>query len=116
MRAIKLDAERQLIIEVWVDGLEDMQRMVNGKIEIAHRFYDGDVERNTLYVDDEGLFKGNVHGFVLVDEAYDVEGGIKLTGDGLICGFDEKTGKTIDCNMTIDEVSKMIAFVTYKPY
>lgn len=116
MRAILIDVEKQIIIEVWQDGLEDMQRMVGGRIELGHRFYDGEVERNTLFVDEEGLLKNIVKGFVLIDDAYDVEGGIKFTGNGLICGFDENTGKTLDCTLSIDELANNITFVTYHPY
>src|SRR5690606_8623553 len=115
MRAIKIDTENRTITEIEIGGLKDMQKAVGGLIEVAQRFYDGESERNTLFVAEEGLLKNIEVGFVLTDEAYDVEGGLKFTGNGLICGFQETTGKTIDCNLSIDDIKKMIAFVTYQP-
>lgn len=51
-KAIFIDAEKREISVIDINGLDDMNKAVQGGISLAHQFPNGD----TLYVDDEGAF------------------------------------------------------------
>ena len=103
MRAIKITAETGAIEEIEIDGLADMQAAVGGYLEAACDTPDG---KNTLYVDEEGLMKENEH-FILY-----CHGHAPYAGNGLFCGFNSRSGKTVDCKMSLDEVKKDVRFIT----
>ena len=101
MRAIVIDAENQEILEADVhkgDTLKFMQQIVDGLIQPAV-----DLERSggadTVYVNEEGLFKG-------FDYAFSFEGAHQshFVGNGVIMGCDYSTGATVGTQLTLDEV------------
>lgn len=87
MRYIKIDSRQRTVLEAFFDKgdvLPQMQKQVGGLIEPVHI----KIENNdTLFVNEEGLFMGWRHGFYWH--------GLRLMGDGIICGFDPKTGDTV---------------------
>lgn len=99
MRYIKIDAENQLITEGYFSSdvktrLKEMQELVGGYIEAVHPMQPNN---DTLFVNEEGLFEGYQHGFYW--------GSLPLMGNGIVCGFDPKTGDTIACKSSVGEIS-----------
>lgn len=100
MKAIHINAEKQTITEININGLSGMQDAVGGYIAVAH----GPNDKNTIYVDDEGLLKGYNYGF-------EYNGAHQpFAGNGIVCGIDYETGESTDCTLTIDEIKKNVRF------
>jgi len=103
MRSIKIDARNKTVEEIELDDkdtLGGMQKVVGGYIEVAHN--DG---KNTLYVDEEGLYKGG-QDFFTYDGAHQ-----PFVGNGLWCGVNHKNGKTVKCTLTVEEVRSKVRFM-----
>lgn len=65
-------------------------------------------DTNDIYVDEEGLLG-------LTDESKFFqfgEGRQPIAGNGLILGFDQNTGDSVDTNLTIEEVKDKVKFLT----
>lgn len=102
MKAIHIDAENREIKEIEVKDYKDMQKAVGGLITMAHDPND----KNTIYVDDEGLLKG-------YDYFFSYEGAHQeFAGNGIIVGINYDTGESTDCSLSIDEVKNRVEFLT----
>jgi Domain of unknown function (DUF3846) len=94
-------------------GLADMHKLVEGYIEIAHHWPNGDV----LYVDEEGRLKGPKVGFRLALQADDQA----LAGNGLVVGREVETElrpggyTTGDPGISIEELARLVLFVRFVP-
>lgn len=81
MRAIFIDSTARTIEEIELpegeaEHLAELQKRVGGYIELATQFPNGD----TLFVDEEGLFKENQQFFVIIG------GHQPFAGNGVIVG------------------------------
>lgn len=89
IRVIVIDAQQREVHEAQVPKgsnaeLAALHSLVDGYIQVAHRFDNGDV----LYVDEDGLAKGLGHFFCLVGQTS------WIAGSGVIVG----TAGSCDCN------------------
>ena len=103
MRAIKIDAKNRTVEEIELDAkdtLKGMQTVVGGYIEVAH-----DEGKNTLFVDEDGLNK-NGNDFFTYEGAHQ-----PFAGNGIFCGFNLNNGKTVKCNLKIEEVRSKVRFM-----
>lgn len=103
-KAIKIDVDNQTISQVEINGLEDLQKIVEGRIEVVHRFENGDV----CYGNEEGLFcfgdqpKGWFH----------IQGSLPtnpIKGNGVIVGTTED-GDSEDPKTTLEQVKSITEF------
>lgn len=107
MKAIKINAETRQVEALEIDGLEGLQKAVGGYITVATGLDDeGEVsarETHTMYVDDEGLFKYQ-YGF-FYDGSHQ-----PFAGNGVIVGFDAKTGVDRNAIVSLEEVESKVAW------
>ncbi len=101
-KAIKIDVDNQTISQVEINGLEDLQKIVEGRIEVVHYFENGDV----CFGNEEGLFcfgdqpKGWFH----------IQGAYQPTrGNGVIVGTTED-GDSEDPKTTLEQVKSITEF------
>jgi hypothetical protein len=101
MKAIKIDAKNRQVIEVQIsDDYKDINTQIECDIfTIAHSLKG----RDTIMVDDEGLFN-NENIFFTYKGAHQ-----PFAGNGLIVGC-KANGKTADCKIDIDEVKRNVEF------
>ena len=102
MRAIWINSTRNSIIELQLsdeDVLSSLQKYVGGYITVAVDLPNGD----TIYVDDEGLLKGNVDFFEhkLGYQPY--------AGNGVIVNT-TKSGKSASAKSSITDIRNNITF------
>ena len=106
-KGILINPTNETISECLIDttkGLEDYYKHLEcGTFDIAH-IGDG----HDVYIDDEGLLN--------IDHDtrfFSIEGYYQpLAGNGIVMGFDNETGDSIDCTLTIDEVKARVKFHT----
>ena len=106
MRAIRIDAEKQVVEEVLIDQdstLEDMQRYVGGLIDICA--IDG---RNDLVINDEGALQEN---YVFIFEFSPSEPHL-FYGNGLVVG--QKDGETTGTRLSVESIKSRVQFVNGK--
>jgi hypothetical protein len=101
---IAIFAENQEVVEVEISSLEDMQAVVGGLIATAIEW-----EKDTLYVDDEGLFN-NPTAFTFWDDPN--YGPRIFAGNGLVIGTDYQSGESTSTSFTVDQVKDMVRFVS----
>ena len=101
MKAIKINTAARTIEEINVEGLEDMQAAVDGYIEVATEVD----KKNTLYVNEDGMF--------LQEDFFTIEGGHQpFRGNGIVVGFNYRTGESKDASVSIGEVRAKVKFFT----
>lgn len=97
MKVIIIDAEKKDVrVEDIENKLSELQKAVGGYIEIGYRFPNKDI----LYVDEEGLFKGYLFGFEI--------DGRKFVGNGIIAGL--KKSVVVDTVSDVEDIKKTIKF------
>lgn len=101
MRAILIDTKTQTCKEIEVKGLEGMQKAVGGLIERA-LIIDDD---NELYVNEEGCLDEEADRFFTYSPARS-----PFAGDGLIIGYEEKTGANRDSTLSLEHVQQRVRF------
>jgi hypothetical protein len=101
-KAIKIDVDNQTISQVEINGLEDLQKIVEGRIEAVQYLENGDV----CFGNEEGLFcfgdqpKGWFH----------IQGAYQPTkGNGVIVGTTEE-GESVEPKITVEEVKSITEF------
>lgn len=117
-RALFIDATARTIRAVEVAHgsamLEDMRKLLDGYIDLAFAFPNGD----TLYVDDEGLLKPLRFGFRFALRADDQP----LAGNGIVVGCEIDSGEarrhpggytTLDPAITLEELRRLVRFVQF---
>ena len=103
MKAIQINSTKRTITAIEVSGLESMQAVVGGDIEVATEIKHND-KWNTFYCNEEGLSL-NVRDWFIVQDAHQ-----PFKGNGLIVGFDPDSGESIDTNLTVEDVKKVVKF------
>jgi hypothetical protein len=101
MKAIKIDAVKRQVIEVDITSdYNDINKQIGSQIfTIAHSLK----KRDTIMVDDEGLFNSeNI--FFVYNGAHQ-----PFAGNGLIVGCNSN-GDTVDCKIDINEVKQNVEF------
>jgi hypothetical protein len=103
MKAILIDVNNKEINEVDYSGdFRDIYKFIN-----CDCFTVVNIDKNNVvYVDDEGLLKGNKNFFK--GKFYPQE----LAGNGLILGSDSM-GESVDTSITVSEVEDMITFIDF---
>ena len=109
IKAILIDVEAKEIKEIILESeegkeLDPIYKALKCNIITSaeqHFFYN---VGHTLYVDDEGLLIENKIG------AFQVQEGQVLSGNGIIVGVDDETGKDIDHFMKLDVLKAFIHF------
>ena len=105
MRAIKIDSKNRTVSEIDIDEqkgvLNEWYKAIGCElVEVAHYMSD----KNHILVDEEGLLKDITDFFIY-------NGNLQpFAGNGLVVGVDEE-GKTISCDVTLEEVTKNVTFV-----
>jgi hypothetical protein len=101
MKAIKIDAKNRQVIEVDITSdYNDINKEIGSQIfTIAHSLK----KRDTIMVDDEGLYN-NDNTFFVYKGAHQ-----PFAGNGLIVGCNAK-GDTVDCKIDINEVKQNVEF------
>ena len=103
MRAIWVNSKDQTVTEVDCVGLEDLQNRVGGFIEMAYQWPNQDV----LFVDEEGLLKGDFKFCFLLLERTDQP----FIGNGIIIGTG-RNGETRPAKHTWEQIKSKIIFGT----
>jgi len=103
-KAIKIDAHNRTITEVEVDGLTDMQAVVEGNIEVATEIV-FKKQTESVYVNEEGLFEPHNDWFVWKGAHQ------PFKGNGLVIGFKPSTGDSCSTKMTVADVQNFVKFV-----
>ena len=104
MKAILIDVKNQVVKEVEHDDtLKNIYELVDCRtFDVVN--IDG---VNTIYVDDEGLYKENQ----LYFEYFVTETSAKLAGNGLILGLDRETGDSVSPTINVEEVENCVRFL-----
>lgn len=107
MRAILIDAAKREVKEVTIDAdknvLHQWYDLLNCQlVETGHYIN----EHDSILVDEEGLLKGFVKTYFHYNGAHQ-----PFAGSGLVVGVDEM-GRTVDCNITLEEVTENVMFLT----
>lgn len=100
MKAFWIRPGAMSIEMVECNGLADMQRMVGGYIEVAHRFPNGDI----VFVDEEGLLKEPSLWFEIAGAHQ------TFAGNGLVTGPEDAEGKLTEPRSTRDELTQVVTF------
>jgi hypothetical protein len=101
MKAILIDVKARQVREVEIENDLDSiyQAMGVDMIEVATRLPNGD----TIFVDEEGLIKGDIKGW------FDVGAHQPFAGNGLVVGT-SRGGDTVACKSTVDDILKLTSF------
>ncbi len=101
MKAILIDAQnkRIVLVEVRKDNIEDYHQLLKCDIFTSGKSFDN---RDVMFVDDEGLIRGEV------TEAFTFDGQL-FAGNGLIVGG-TPSGEGADAKTTLGALAGRIAF------
>lgn len=103
MKAILINPETQTISEIQIDGgLESMYKAMDCEMIEAPVNFDND---DTLYCDEEGLFKPQKGGIIAKDWC------MPILGKVLIVGSDDE-GNSVDVRGTIETYKDMFKWVS----
>lgn len=104
MKALLINPADKSVTEITVnEGIKDIYKAIECDcFSCPVTFENGD----TMYCDDEGLFKEQEGGIMMIDWAYPILGKI------LLVGSDIKTGKSCDVKTTIATLKKSLGWVS----
>ena len=100
---ILIDAKNRTLKIVRISGLEDMYREMEVDLVTIGTHID---DKNSIFVDDEGLLKNPEH-FFFWEGAHQ-----PFAGNGLILAADDE-GETISTTITGKEAQEKITFLSY---
>lgn len=106
-KCLFIDAFNKTITETTYEQLGGLQKLIDGHIEVAFQWPDGDV----LYVDEEGLYR-KVHGF-----RFQPRPDQPLAGSGVIVGREVEGAHhpggytTLHPKIKIEDVQRMVTFL-----
>lgn len=103
-RVVIINSETQQVTEDEISGLEDMQKIVGGRIERAFIIDNGD----EIYVNEEGLLRGSNFFCEMVNKDF------ILFGNAIIVGAVTPTGANRDALSTTEEIREQINFLGEK--
>lgn len=104
-KVIIIDAEKKQVYESTAHGLSDLQKAVDGRIELAHEI---EVKGNlvdTIFVNDEGLF--GAQNFFEFKGAHQ-----PFAGNGVVVGSDLDSGDSIDVHSSLNEIKSKVKFLS----
>tara|TARA_B100000700_G_scaffold103552_1_gene116885 strand:+ start:3070 stop:3444 length:375 start_codon:yes stop_codon:yes gene_type:complete len=104
MKAILIDVKNQLVKEVEHDDtLDNIYELIDCRtFDVVS--IDG---KNSIYVDDEGLYREDQ----LYFEYFGTEHSVRLAGNGLILGLNRETGDSISPTLSVEEVENKVRFI-----
>ena len=98
-KAILLDAKNNTVSFVSITNYKDISKF--GRYDLFTTVQIND-KGETLFVDDEGLLNGTDFGFEI--EGYPEP----IMGNAVILGTNFNTGDSVDTDLTLDDVAKMV--------
>lgn len=98
-KAILLDAQNNTVSFVSITNYKDISKF--GRYDLFTTVQIND-KGETLFVDDEGLLNGTDFGFEI--EGYPEP----IMGNAVILGTNFNTGDSVDTDLTLDDVAKMV--------
>lgn len=113
MKVLFINATEKIISEVEINGedtLHESYRLIGCELVEAPIIFD---EEDTIYVDEEGLYKDDQPGFQLtIPPNGEYKGSIwEFSGNGIVLGTDEE-GNSISPKMGIEYLASMIEWRT----
>lgn len=100
MRVIIIDAKEKRVYEKEIEnGLKQLQDIVGGYIEIAHRFDNSNDD--VIFVNEEGLFEPAPRNYFMFFGAHQ-----PFAGNGVICG------DGVGTNLSVREIESKVKFLT----
>lgn len=108
MRAIWINAKEGKVELIEIDpkkSLKELQERVEGYIELALQFENGD----DLYVNEEGIIQQIPYGFTFSSKEHNIEA--LFFGNGIICGHNPKTGDTVAAVGRLLEIKQQVRFI-----
>lgn len=107
MKGILIDAVNREIKEVEHNNIGDCYQLIGcGLVEVAGYFDNEDC----VYCDEEGMLKYSTCGL----DGFEIDFGTHknvVAGNGLVVGTDYE-GETVACVSTLDDIKKVVTFVT----
>lgn len=102
MKAILIDPTTRTITAIDVKDWRDIAPAIDADLFAVVNI---DNFRHSIFVDDEGLYtKSDL--FYHLDYPHQ-----PLAGRGLVLGYDQRTGESLDCTLTIDEIKAKTEFL-----
>lgn len=110
-RAYLIEPATKTVSMVQLDGsIEHMHELMKCDLfTMGARFHNGD----TIYVDDEGLLKGEdqpIYLFRIDDRKVSVSRHTPLAGNALLAGCNERTGESMNPLMTLDRLKQIVVW------
>jgi hypothetical protein len=105
MRALLINTDDKTITEVHISEdnfLDDLYSLIQCNMVEAPYYFPN---RDTIYIDEEGLFNERDTGFSIKGAT-----GFILVGFAVVLGSDDNGGDT-DCKSTIEDIKKSIVFL-----
>jgi len=104
MKAILINPENKTVIQIELEkGIDAIYKQLDCDVFTAPVVFEND---DTLYCDDEGLFKPEmIGGIIYPDWSY------PIVGKSLIIGTNDE-GESVDCKSTIDDIKKGLTWVS----
>jgi hypothetical protein len=110
-KAILIDVNNRTVTEVTVtkdeNGSQLMSIYEHVKCEMVEVVNIGE---NDIYVDEEGLLNLLPSTNFFMWKGYPQP----LAGNGLIMGYDDNTGDSVDVTLTVEEVNSKVRFMTHQ--
>jgi len=109
-KGILIDVKNETVTEVVVTKTETGSQLKSIYEHVGCNLVEivGFDEKNDVYVDEEGLLTMDNNSKFFQMEGYPQP----ICGNGLIMGFDDETGESIDTTLSIDEVKEKVKFMT----
>lgn len=103
LRGILINPSDRTIMDVeFKDGLKEIYRLVACSTIEAVQVS----ERDTMYIDEEGLYAHPPKPFF----SFAGREGAPICGNGLITGFDIRTGDNTSTRLTVDQVARVVVW------
>jgi hypothetical protein len=109
LKAFAIDSEKEEVHEVMLPENDELrlamaQECVGGLIETAYELDNND----TFYCNEEGMFLN-------YQKAFEVKGAHQpFLGNGIVMGFNPRTGETVGAKSTIEEIQQLVSFTTLR--
>lgn len=101
MKALLIDSVNRTITPTEIRDWRDIAPAIGADLFDVVGFDDF---KHSIYVDDEGLYTKSTY--------FQLRGYPQpLAGNGLVLGYDEDTGDSIDCSLSIEQLKQHIRFI-----
>ena len=112
MRTLIIDPSKNIdefITETEIEDWRGITSAIGGPCQVFTAVSTELLEGHTAYVDDEGLYNGQLHG---VGEFYVKDYPNPLAGRAVVRGFDHDTGEDTPCTLSVEEAQKIFGYPT----